>query len=164
VYGGGGVTPDVIVADDTLTSAEQQLLKTLAPKQQEVTTALQDYALELSKQVSKDFQVQPAWRDEWRRRIDARGIKVDPQQWEGGSRWVSQQLEFWISRFAFGDSTAKRRGLVYDAPLRRAIDMMNKGQTQKDLFTLAAIKPLNDAKPAKNQAAAAAVEVPRQRP
>ncbi len=32
VYGGGGVTPDVLVPDDTLTTAEQQLARALAPK------------------------------------------------------------------------------------------------------------------------------------
>ncbi|MNC98310.1 hypothetical protein D3C83_162280 [compost metagenome] len=36
-----------------------------------------------------------------------------------------------------GDSAAKRRELGIDAPLRKAIDMMNKGQTQKELFSLA---------------------------
>src|SRR5213078_291877 len=70
VYGGGGVTPDVIVQDDTLTSGEQQLIKALSPKAQEFSTALQDYALELSRQVPKDFQPQPAWRDELLRRVE----------------------------------------------------------------------------------------------
>ena len=157
VYGGGGVAPDVLVQDDTLTTPEQQLLKALAPKSQEYFTALQDYALELSHQVTKDFTVQPAWRDELRRRVEARGVKVDPQGWIAGSRWIDQRLEYYVARFAAGDSAAKRRELPFDAPLRRAIDMMNKGQTQKDLFTLAQanVKPLNDAKPAKNQNAAA---------
>jgi carboxyl-terminal processing protease len=158
VYGGGGVTPDVIVQDDTLTTAEQQLFKSLSPKFPDFSTVLLDYALELSRQVPKDFQVQPAWRDELRRRIEARGIKVDPQQWDAGSRWVGQQLERYVVRYAVGDSAAKRRELQFDAPLRRAIDMMNKGQTQKDLFTLAqasSVKPLNDAKPSKNQNATA---------
>ncbi|HEU4995718.1 MAG TPA: S41 family peptidase [Gemmatimonadaceae bacterium] len=156
VYGGGGVTPDVIVPDDTLTTAEQQLLKALAPKTQEYFTALNDYALELSKSATKDFQVQPAWKDELLRRIEARGVKVDAQQWSAGSRWVGQQLERYVARYVAGDSTAKRRELQFDAPLRRAIDMMNKGQTQKDLFSLAQanVKPLNDNVPGKNQNAA----------
>jgi len=34
VYGGGGITPDVIVPDDTLSSAEQEFLRSLAPKAQ----------------------------------------------------------------------------------------------------------------------------------
>ena len=133
VYGGGGVTPDVIVQDDTLTTAEQQLFKALSPKFPDFSVVLQDYALELSRQVPKDFVPQPAWREELRRRIEARGVKVDPQQWEAGGRWVGQQLERFVARYVAGDSAAKRRELQFDAPLRRAIDMMNKGQTQKDL-------------------------------
>lgn len=166
VYGGGGVTPDVIVQDDTLTTAEQQLVKALAPKSQEYYTALQDYALELSRQVARDFQPQPQWNDELKRRIDARGVKVEPQQWQAGSRWISQQLERYVARYVAGDSTMKRRELQFDAPLRKALDMMNRGQTQKDLFTLATanIKPLNDAKPGKNQAASVEPKVPARPP
>lgn len=147
VYGGGGVTPDVIVHDDTLTTAEQQLVKALAPKAGEVRTALMDYSLEISRSAPRDFQVMPAWRDELRRRIEGRGVKVDSVQWSGGGRWVGQQLEYYVSRFASGDSTAKRRQIGIDAPLRRAIEMMNKGQTQKDLFTLATIKPVKAVSP-----------------
>jgi carboxyl-terminal processing protease len=166
VYGGGGVTPDVIVPDDTLSTSEQQLIKALSPKASEVSTALQDYALELSRQVPKDFQPQPAWNDELRRRIEARGVKLDPAQWQGGSRWVSQQLERYVARYVAGDSTMKRRELQFDAPLRKALDMMNKGQTQKDLFTLASanLKPINDAKPAKNQAASVEPRTPARPP
>ncbi|MND08765.1 hypothetical protein D3C83_316210 [compost metagenome] len=43
-----------------------------------------------------------------------------------------------MARHATGDSTAKRRDLPYDAPLRKALEVMQKGQSQKDLFTLAA--------------------------
>jgi len=164
VYGGGGITPDVIVPDDTLTTAEQQLAKALAPKAQDVRTVIIDYALELSRVVSKDFQPQPSWREELRRRIEARDIKVDPAQWQAGSRYMDQQLEFWVTRSAQGDSAARRRQLQYDAPLRKAIDMMNKGQTQKDLFTLAsaAAKPIKGATAPKNQNAQGATVRPPQ--
>jgi carboxyl-terminal processing protease len=155
VYGGGGITPDVIVPDDTLLTGEQQLLKVISAKSREYQNTLQDYALELSKQVPKDVQLQSAWRDELRRRLEARAIKIEPAAWSAGSRWIDQQLEHWVMRYAQGDSAAKRRDLKYDAPLRKAIDMMNKGQTQKDLFNLAqlSLKPVNPAVPPKNQAA-----------
>jgi carboxyl-terminal processing protease len=138
VYGGGGITPDVMVPDDTLTTAEQNLLKALSPKSTDVSTALQDYALELSRTVSPSFHVQPAWRDELYRRIDARGVKVDRQLWDSGGRWIDQQLERFVARYTAGDSAVARRLLPLDPPLRRAIDMLNKGQTQQDLFSLAA--------------------------
>jgi len=161
VYGGGGITPDVIVPDDTLLTAEQQLLKALSPKISDFSTLLQDYALELSRQAPRDFQVQPAWLDELRRRLEARDVKVDLQQWQGGSRWVGQQLERFVARYALGDSTVVRRQLRFDQPLQKAIDMMNKGQTQKELFTLAqaaAVKATNGAPLPKNQNATARPE------
>jgi len=60
-----------------------------------------------------------------------------------------------VTRYAAGDSATVRVTLKFDAPLRKAIDMMNKGQTQKDLFTLAQLKPINGATAPKNQNAAA---------
>ncbi|HKO16266.1 MAG TPA: S41 family peptidase [Gemmatimonadaceae bacterium] len=134
VYGGGGITPDVIVADDTLTTPEQHLAKALAAKQQEVYTTLYDYALELSKQVPRDFTVPPAWRAEFLRRLQAKGVTVDQKDYDASARYIDRLLEQRVTRFAFGDSTAKRRDLPYDAPLRRAIDLLDHGQSQRDLF------------------------------
>jgi carboxyl-terminal processing protease len=157
VYGGGGITPDVIVPDDTLTTPEQQLARALFPKGQEFRSALLDYALELSRKTSIDYQQIPAWRQELRRRMEARDIKVDLAQWDAGGRYIDQQLERYVTRYAFGDTAAMRRMLPYDAPLRKAIDMMNKGQTQKDLFSLAQanVRPINGATAPKNQNATA---------
>jgi hypothetical protein len=58
-------------------------------------------------------------------------------QWDAASRYVDTQLEQRVARLAFGDSTARRRTLKYDAPLRKALEVMNRGQTQKDLFAIA---------------------------
>jgi carboxyl-terminal processing protease len=157
VYGGGGITPDVIVPDDTLTTAEQELLKSLAPKFQQFSNVLQDYTLELARSNPTTFQQLPAWREELRRRTEARGIKIDRAQWEGSARYIDQQLERFVTRSARGDSAAMRATLKFDAPLRKAIDMMNKGQTQKDLFSLAQVttRPINGATAPKNQNATA---------
>jgi carboxyl-terminal processing protease len=138
VYGGGGITPDVLVQEDTLTVAEQAFNKAIAPKSQEVYVALYDYALDLSKNVPKNFTVQQSWLDEFYKRIKASGVDLDKPQYDAARRYVSRVLEQRIARFAFGDSTAKRRDLPYDAPLRTALDLLEKGNSQKDLFALAA--------------------------
>jgi carboxyl-terminal processing protease len=137
VYGGGGITPDIIVPDDTLTSAEQRLAKALAPKQQEFYTTYYDYSLDLAKQVNKDFVPSPAWRAEFLRRLQAKGVTVDKADYDASSRYVDRLLEQWVSRFAFGDSAAKRRDLPFDSPLRKAIELLDKGASQKELFALA---------------------------
>ncbi len=138
VYGGGGVAPDVLVRDDTLTTAEQAFAKAIAPKSQEVYVLLADYALELSRGTPRDFRVQAAWRDELHRRLAAKGVVVERAQYDGASRYVDRLLEQRVARYVGGDSTAKRRDLQFDAPLRKALELMEKGSTQKDLFAVAA--------------------------
>ena len=137
VYGGGGITPDIIVPDDTLTSAEQRLAKALAGKQQDFYTTFYDYSLELSKNVSPNFTVPPQWREELYRRLEAKGVTLDRKDYDASARYVDRLLEQRVARFAFGDSAAKRRDLPYDAPLRKAIDLLDKGTTQKELFAIA---------------------------
>jgi carboxyl-terminal processing protease len=144
VYGGGGITPDILVRDDTLTTAEQTLIKAIAPKQQDVYVTLADYALELSRGAKKDFKVQPQWRDEFYRRLTAKGVVLDRAQYASAGRYVDRLLEQRVARLVAGDSTAKRRDLPSDAPLRKAVEVMEKGQSQRDLFTIAAATRLSD--------------------
>jgi carboxyl-terminal processing protease len=141
VYGGGGVTPDVLVKDDTLTTAEQSLNKALVSKQQDVYITLQDYAMELARGSRADFTVRPEWRTELQRRLTAKGVQVEPAVWQGGAPLIDRLIEGRVARFVGGDSTVKRRELKYDAQLKRAVELLNKGQSQRDLFTLAAAQP-----------------------
>jgi carboxyl-terminal processing protease len=143
VYGGGGITPDILVRDDTLSTTELTLTKAFAPKSQDVYVTLADYALELSRNLKKDFSPQPQWRDEFYRRLTAKGVTIDRAQYDAASRYVDRLLEQRVARLVAGDSTAKRRDVRFDPPLRKAIEVMEKGQSQKDLFTLAAASRLS---------------------
>ena len=137
VYGGGGITPDVIVSDDTLTAAEQQFTKVIAPKAQDFFTALTDYSMELAKSAPPNFTVQPAWTNEFYSRLQAKGVTTDRKVYNDASRYVNRLLEQRVAHFAAGDSAAKRRDLPYDAPLRKAIDLLDKGGSQRELFATA---------------------------
>ncbi len=137
VYGGGAVTPDVIVQPDTLTTSEQKLLNALAPKAQIVRSTLVNYAVEQKGKVRPEFAVSKAWRDEFYNRLVAQGVKIEKAQFEAGGSEIDRLLASSISRIAFGDSTAKRRDVIDDAQLRRALQLLKKGQTQQDLFASA---------------------------
>ena len=137
VYGGGGITPDVIVQDDTLTTAEQQFAKAVAPKGPDFYTVLYDYSMELAKTAAPSFTIQPTWINDFYTRLQAKGVTVDRKLYDGAHRYVTRQLEQRIAHYAFGDSTAKRRDLTYDAPLRKALDLLDKAGNQRDLFTVA---------------------------
>jgi carboxyl-terminal processing protease len=146
VYGGGAITPDVIVASDTITTAEQVLARALAPKAPEVYGVLSEIALEQRGKVSPAFTIQPAMREDFLRRLTAAGVKVDRAQWDAATPWIDRQLENRIARVAFGDSTAARRAAKDDAQLKRALDLLSKGSTQRDLFAVA-----QSAMPARSQ-------------
>lgn len=142
VYGGGGIAPDVIVQDDTLTALEQQFTKAIAPKSQDFITVLNDYSMELAKSASPTFTVQSAWTGEFYSRLQAKGVTVDRKAYDAASRYVNHLLDQRVAHYALGDSTAKRRDLQYDAPLRKAIDLLDKGGSQRELFA-AAGEPLS---------------------
>ena len=138
VYGGGAVTPDVVVKPDTFTTAEQTLAKALAPKFPEVVGVLNDFAFEQKGKVRPDFVVTPAMREDFLQRITKAGVKVDRAQWDAGARWVDLQLlEPRIARVAFGDSTARRRDLKDDPQLQRAVALLKRGASQRELFAVA---------------------------
>ncbi len=137
VYGGGAITPDLIVKPDTFSTAEQEFRRVTAPKQQEMYVIRYDLAQELKPRVRADFAVTPEWRSEYYRRLKAKGVDIDRGSWDRVPRYVDRQLELMIARVAFGDSTAQRRTLVDDVQLRAALDLLRKGQTQRELFALA---------------------------
>ena len=136
VYGGGAVTPDLLVKPDTFTTAEQEYRKATAPKSPDIYVIMYDYAYELKGKLAPNFTVQPAWRDELYRRFQAKGIEVDRGLFNGASRMIDRELEVRISRLAWGDSTARRRTVDDDPQLRQALDLLRRGNSQQELFTL----------------------------
>ena len=137
VYGGGGITPDVIVADDTLSTLEQDLLKSLAPKAQAFVTVLNQYAFELKSSAPRDFVVTPAWRAELRRRMTAAGVSIDQKFDAAATTLFDRELERRVARLLLGDAGAKERALQEDHQLARAVNLLKTAHSQQDLFASA---------------------------
>ncbi len=134
VYGGGAITPDIIVRPDTLDEVEQRLLRAVSQKLQEFHIALYDYSFQMKDSVDAGFVVRPAWRDELYKRITKAGVEVGRPLYDSASSEVDRLIGGQIARLAFGDSTAKRRELKDDAQLMRALQIISRGETQQDLF------------------------------
>ena len=144
VYGGGGITPDLIVTPDTISTPEQDFYKKVAPKGPEFYTTLSDYALELKPQVKPGFTIQPAWRDEFFRRLSAANILTDRELYQKAAPSVDRELQRRIAYLAFGDSTAKRMGLQDDVQLLKALSLLRNARTQQDLFVSARVAGARD--------------------
>jgi carboxyl-terminal processing protease len=139
VYGGGAITPDIIVKFDTLSTAEQKFDRQLAAKGQDVFLALYDYAFETSKKVKPDFSVTPEMRADFYERLAKRGVIVDRKEYDAADDYINRLLDNRISSLAFGDSVAKRRRFMKDDPqLVKAVELLRRGTNTKDLLALAA--------------------------
>lgn len=141
VYGGGAITPDVIVPYDTLTTAEQKLARALVPSSQDVYLVLDDYAFTLKDQLKPDYTITPAMRDEVLKRLTAKGITVERAEWDAGRSYVDRLLDDRIARRAFGDSTAKRRDVPEDRQLQKAMELLRRGRTTAELLALSTVAP-----------------------
>ena len=137
VYGGGGITPDVAMASDTVTTVEREYLRAAAPKGQAITGVLHNYALELKTRVRPDFTVSEAWLTELNRRLASAGAPIDPRHAQGAAQFYRRELEHQIARAAFGDVGAKRRELPYDRQLARAVELLRGAPSQEALFAAA---------------------------
>ena len=136
VYGGGGITPDVIVPDDTLTTAEQDFYKSMATKAQAFITTLNQYAFEL-KGSPRDFTVTPAWRAELRKRLTAAGVTIDPKFEPVATKLLDRELDRRVARLVLGDAGAKVRSLQEDHQLSKAVELLNASRTQGALLATA---------------------------
>jgi carboxyl-terminal processing protease len=132
VFGGGAI----IVSPDTITSAEQKVARALASKGQDTYITLYDYAFAQKSSVKPDFVVTQAMRDEFYTRLQKKGVAVDRKDWDAAQDYVTRLIDIRISRLAFGDSTAKRREVSDDNQLVKALELLRKGQSQRDLFAL----------------------------
>lgn len=137
LYGGGAITPDIMVKPDTFSTAEQAFLRAIAPKSQDVYVTLYDYAFELKNKVKPEFQVQPEWREELVNRLKKKGVEIEPALYAGAARYLDREIERRVARVAFGDSALRRRTLPDDPQLLRAIDILKKNPSTKQLIALA---------------------------
>jgi carboxyl-terminal processing protease len=139
VYGGGGITPDLIVPDDTLATAEQEFLKSIAPKAQAFVTVLNQYAFELKGSAGHEFTVTPAWRTELRRRLGAAGVTIDAKYEPVATRILDRELDRRVARMVLGDAGAKQRALADDHQLARAVRLLDAARSQEQLFAAAGV-------------------------
>ena len=137
ILGGGGITPDVIVAPAKLPAPDSIFATALASKISQFRDALTDYALAVksSKTItSPDFVVTPAMRDELLRRMRSRGIIVDSAIYTAASSLVDRQIGAEVARYVFGDAVDYSRRLRGDPTMNKALELISGATTQQDLL------------------------------
>jgi len=141
VLGGGGIVPDIIVRQDTLTGAEREFAKAIGTRTPLYFDVLTTYALELKGEGTirtPSFTVTPAMRSEVYRRLQAKGVTMSTATYDGAATLVNEQLGYLIARYNFGRTAEFRRRAADDRQMQEALRLLNKAATPQALISLAA--------------------------
>jgi carboxyl-terminal processing protease len=144
VYGGGGITPDVIAGDSVPPVADGIFIRALGANAGHFRDAVTDYALFLkgtSGVRSPDFAVTPAMRDEVWNRMKARGIEIPRSVYDEAEPLVSRMIGFDIARYVFGSEAEFRRRASIDKPLQKALQLARGAKSEHDLLRKAIEEP-----------------------
>jgi carboxyl-terminal processing protease len=137
VYGGGGITPDVIAGDTVTPVAEVNFMRALGSSARQFRDAVTDYALHLKGRraiASADFEVTPAMRDEVWRRMTSRGVNIPRDVFVDAEAMVSRFIAFDIARYVFGPEAEFRRRAASDRALQKALELARGATSGQDLF------------------------------
>jgi hypothetical protein len=140
VYGGGGITPDLIVQPADSLDATLAFWQTLGPEIPHFRDVLAEYAgsLRASKRItSPDFVVTPAMRAELWRRLQRAGVSIDRDAFLKADSAVSRIMGEQIARTVIGPDAAFRRALHHDRTIAAALRLASGASSEHDLFVRA---------------------------
>src|SRR5437868_6261249 len=137
VYGGGGITPDVIAGDTATPTVEGNFMRALGANASHFRDAVTDYALFLKATrgiTTPDFVVTASMRDEVWNRMKARGIDIPRSVYDEAEPLVSRVIAFDIARYVFGADAEFRRRASVDKTLQKALDLAHGAKSEHDLL------------------------------
>lgn len=143
IYGGGGITPDLVVLPDTLSASEQASVQRLFRSAGVFATASFNHAVSYVQDhadLEPGFTLSAADLDRfYQTLVDEHEVALDESDFMTAQRYVRYQLEREIALQAWGKEGAFLRTLTLgnDGPLRDAIEILKRAETPEALFDLA---------------------------
>ncbi|MBS3768143.1 MAG: S41 family peptidase [Candidatus Cloacimonetes bacterium] len=131
VYGGGGITPDIIIEQDTLNKFEIKVRsKNLFFK----------YAVDYlaDHEIDNDFNVTPEIFSDFVNYIDENDIEYTEAQFAEGKNWLKNSLEAQIMSNKFGMEAGNKISVRMDPQLQNAVQLLEKYNSAEKLFDFAA--------------------------
>jgi carboxyl-terminal processing protease len=140
VRGGGGIVPDIVMTPDTLTESEREFAKELGthlPEYRDVLTTLALEAKNKGTLKSESFTITPEMRRMVFDRLQAKGVTVTQEEFNGAQRLVDEQFSNELARYVFGRQAEFRRRARNDRQMQTALDLLHRAQSPKELLGLA---------------------------
>jgi carboxyl-terminal processing protease len=134
ILGGGGIVPDVVVFDDTLSAAAQRVARLLNTRVQVVNDVLDSIAGEAAASPRPDFARTGEWRSGLLHRLRAAGLQINDTLGPGAAEYLDRLLDDRVTAFALSDSALFARRAPRDLQLNRALSLLRAQSTQQGLL------------------------------
>jgi len=143
VYGGGGISPDLIVTDSAAARQLRVFQTALGRKVGQFRDAVTDYAISLKGRgdvLTPKFVVTPEMLEEVWKRMVARGVDIPRMTYDDSSQLVSQLLAYDIARYVFGPEAEFRRRVAGDKAIAVALELATGVTSEASMLERASAK------------------------
>jgi carboxyl-terminal processing protease len=137
VYGGGGITPDLLVAASDSMNGTRALWRAIGAGAPKFRDALTESALAAKGAhliSSPDFVVTDSLRQSLWQRIETKGIKLDRAHFDSAATAVDLLLGLEVARYALGPEAEFKRRLGGDRVVAAALELSAGAQAEVDLL------------------------------
>jgi carboxyl-terminal processing protease len=141
VYGGGGITPDILAGDTAAAPAIAALQSALGTHVASFRDALTEYALSLKASGAirdQNFTVTPQMREDLWKRMAAHGVDIPRGVYEEAAPGIDTVLGYEIARFIFGPEGEFRRRAARDEAIVQAVKLLAGSPDPNELLERAA--------------------------
>jgi carboxyl-terminal processing protease len=142
VFGGGGIHPDLVIAQDTLTMDERLYRQTTLLRQNaQFRGAQTQFAVQVIRQnpnLQPGFTVTPAMREAYFQQLVRSGVEIERDLFDRAVGWVDQEIAYEVTYSKWGEQGARQRINATDVQVQTAADLLRRASSPESLFTLAA--------------------------
>jgi carboxyl-terminal processing protease len=137
VLGGGGITPDLVVLD-TLSTAEQELVRTIREDWAQFEQLIYRYSVGYARQndLRPGFPVTEAMLADFYDLLVEDGLAVDREAYDAASVWVGRRLAYEISVVEFSRQEGWKRLMNDDLRVRVATEILIQAPSTEEVFSL----------------------------
>lgn len=136
LMGGGGITPDVVVMPDTLSSSVRAAVLALGARGGSISTAVFDFAVRFvqDREVEAGFSLPSAELDRFLGELGEGGEGIDASVLRDSRSFLQRRVEREIMNQTGGDEGRFLHEVAWDLPVREAIRLLARVDSQAGLF------------------------------
>lgn len=136
VFGGGGITPDVIMSDTITPMQVQSLARAMGKNAGAYRDAVAKQAQAQKRKMNGPGDpVTPAMLDALYADLVGRGVAPPRSVFDSAAPWISRSLGYEMTRVAFGADADFLRRTQDDSALQRAMELLQGARSPRDVFS-----------------------------